>query len=89
MEEPILTAPMPSPDEFYAMWERLLQGDSADVLNETKIATIRGRGGAGSRWVSSCKPAKMRRTIQAMALPQNIVCNADEGDPAAFSDRYA
>jgi NADH-quinone oxidoreductase subunit F len=83
MAEPILTAPMPSLEEFYALWEQVLKGDSADVLNELKIATVRGRGGAGFpmgfKWESA------RNTP---GDHKYIVCNADEGDPAAYSDRY-
>jgi NADH-quinone oxidoreductase subunit F len=83
MAEPILTAPMPSLEAFYALWEQVLKGDSADVLNELKIATVRGRGGAG--FPMGLKWESARNTPGAHKY---IVCNADEGDPAAYSDRY-
>lgn len=89
MARPILTAPMPPLEEFYAVWERVLKSDSVDILNEIKTATIRGRGGAGFPMgfkLQACRDA------QDMSLNPGsrkyIVCNADEGDPAAFSDRY-
>ena len=89
MADPILTAPMPSLSEFYGLWERVLQGDSIDVLNEIKVATIRGRGGAGFPMgfkLQACRDAEDRT---GNGTPRKyIVCNADEGDPAAFSDRY-
>ncbi|MFZ1689102.1 MAG: NADH-ubiquinone oxidoreductase-F iron-sulfur binding region domain-containing protein [Flavobacteriales bacterium] len=89
MEHPILTAPMPPLPEFYALWERVLNGDSADVLNEIKTATIRGRGGAGFPMgfkLQACKDAM--DTGGNGTSRKYIVCNADEGDPGAFSDRY-
>lgn len=89
MEQPILTAPMPPLDEFYALWERVLEGDSADVLNEIKIATIRGRGGAGFPMGFKLQACRDAEDTTGNGTPRKyIVCNADEGDPAAFSDRY-
>ena len=83
MAEPILTAPMPALEEFYALWERVLKCDPKDILAEVKTATIRGRGGAGFpmglKWESCANTPGDQKYI---------VCNADEGDPAAYSDRY-
>lgn len=83
MAHPILTAPMPPLGDFYTLWERVLKSDPADILHEIKTATIRGRGGAGFpmglKW-ESCRSTAGEQKY--------IVCNADEGDPAAFSDRY-
>ena len=89
MEKPILTAPMPLLEEFYALWEHVLKGESADVLNEIKLATIRGRGGAGFPMgfkLQACKDAS--DTSGNGTSRKYIVCNADEGDPGAFSDRW-
>jgi NADH-quinone oxidoreductase subunit F len=89
MADPILTAPMPPMAEFYAVWEQVLKSDSADVLNEIKIATIRGRGGAGFPMgfkLQACRDAE--DTTGNGTSRKYIVCNADEGDPAAYSDRY-
>lgn len=53
------------------------------VLDEIKKANVRGRGGAGFpmgfKW-ESCKNTASDQKF--------IVCNADEGDPGAYSDRY-
>jgi len=53
------------------------------VLDEIKKANVRGRGGAGFpmgfKW-ESCKNTESDQKF--------IVCNADEGDPGAYSDRY-
>ncbi|MCB0769766.1 MAG: hypothetical protein KDC00_05105 [Flavobacteriales bacterium] len=89
MEYPILTAPMPSLGDFYALWERVLKADPADILNEIKIATIRGRGGAGFPMGFKLQACRDAEDVTGNGTPRKyIVCNADEGDPAAFSDRY-
>ncbi len=53
------------------------------VLDEIKKANVRGRGGAGFpmgfKW-DSCKNTASNQKF--------IICNADEGDPGAYSDRY-
>ncbi|QQR87885.1 MAG: NAD(P)H-dependent oxidoreductase subunit E [Flavobacteriales bacterium] len=89
MAQPILTAPMPSLPEFYALWEQVLKGSSDDVLNEIKTATIRGRGGAGFPMGFKLQACKDAQDTSGNGTPRKyIVCNADEGDPGAFSDRY-
>ena len=89
MAQPILTAPMPPLQEFYALWEQVLKGDSADVMNEIKTATIRGRGGAGFPMGFKLQACKDAKDTSGNGTPRKyIVCNADEGDPGAFSDRY-
>ncbi len=89
MAAPILTAPMPPLPEFYAIWEQALKGDPRDVLNEIKLATIRGRGGAGFPMGFKLEACRNAEDTTGNGTPRKyIVCNADEGDPAAFSDRY-
>lgn len=89
MTAPILTAPMPPLPEFYALWEQVLKSDAADVLNEIKTATIRGRGGAGFPMGFKLEACRNAEDTTGNGTPRKyIVCNADEGDPAAFSDRY-
>ncbi|MBV6403921.1 MAG: formate dehydrogenase [Flavobacteriales bacterium] len=89
MEHPILTAPMPPLPAFYALWERVLKSDPADVLQEIKVATIRGRGGAGFPMGLKLEACRNAEDVTGNGTPRKyIVCNADEGDPAAFSDRY-
>ncbi|MBP8824439.1 MAG: NAD(P)H-dependent oxidoreductase subunit E [Flavobacteriales bacterium] len=89
MAQPVLTAPMPPLPAFYALWERVLKSDSADVLNEIKLAGIRGRGGAGFPMGFKLEACRNAEDLTGNGTPRKyIVCNADEGDPAAFSDRY-
>jgi NADH:ubiquinone oxidoreductase subunit F (NADH-binding)/NADH:ubiquinone oxidoreductase subunit E len=89
MAQPILTAPMPTLEEFYALWERVLKSDPVDILNEIKIATIRGRGGAGFPMGFKLQACRDAQDVSLNpGTRKYIVCNADEGDPAAFSDCY-
>jgi NADH-quinone oxidoreductase subunit F len=89
MAQPILTAPMPELDAFYALWEQVLKSDPVDALNEIKTATIRGRGGAGFPMGFKLQACRDAEDVTGNGTPRKyIVCNADEGDPAAFSDRY-
>lgn len=57
--------------------------DKAQLLKELEISGLRGRGGAGFPThikLAACKD---------MPNPTKfIVCNADEGDPGAYSDRF-
>lgn len=60
----------------------LKEMSQADVIEEVKIAGLRGRGGAGfPTWF------KWNAAYQEKATPKYMVCNADEGDPGAFMDR--
>ncbi|MBB6217682.1 NADH-quinone oxidoreductase subunit F, partial [Anaerosolibacter carboniphilus] len=55
---------------------------SEEVIEEIKIANLRGRGGAGfPTWF------KWNAARQSLDTPKYMVCNADEGDPGAFMDR--
>lgn len=53
-----------------------------DVIEEVKIANLRGRGGAGF-------PTGMKWEFcrKAQGAKHYVVCNADEGEPGTFKDR--
>jgi NADH-quinone oxidoreductase subunit F len=53
------------------------------VLEEIKTSNVRGRGGAG--FPMGLKLGFCRETENDTKF---IICNADEGDPGAYSDRY-
>lgn len=53
-----------------------------DVIEEIKIAGLRGRGGAGFPTWFKWNAAKANK-----GKNKYMVCNADEGDPGAFMDR--
>ncbi len=78
---PILTGKIESTDEFYALADEFK--DNQQVIQEIKTSNLRGRGGAGFPfWF------KLDAVIKEENEQKYIVCNADEGDPGAFSDMY-
>jgi NADH-quinone oxidoreductase subunit F len=79
----ILTAPFTNIREYYVPFVEALKKDSADVLEEIKISDVRGRGGAG--FPMGLKLEFCRNEGNDTKF---IICNADEGDPGAYSDRY-
>ena len=79
----LLTAPFEGIEKHYSVFKEVLKRDSQSVLEEIKLANIRGRGGAGFPMgfkLESCRNTKSDTKF--------IICNADEGDPGAYSDRY-
>lgn len=79
----LLTAPFDGFEKHYSLLRTSLKKSPAELLNEIKKSNIRGRGGAGFpmafKW-EACKHEKSDTKF--------IICNADEGDPGAYSDRY-
>ncbi len=57
--------------------------DEKNVLEEIISSNLRGRGGAGFP-----TGLKWQACAETESDEKYIVCNADEGDPGAFSDRY-
>jgi NADH-quinone oxidoreductase subunit F len=79
----VLTCDFPGIDEFYKTLGTALKMTPDQLLAELKTSGLRGRGGAGfpiGFKLESCKNTK--------GDVKFIVCNADEGDPGAYSDRY-
>ena len=79
----ILTEEFTSIDAYYASFLATLKKDSNSVLDEIKTSNVRGRGGAGFPMGSKlgfCRNMENETKF--------IICNADEGDPGAYSDRY-
>lgn len=79
----VLTAEFEGLDAHYTPFIEALKQDSADVLEEIKLSGIRGRGGAG--FPMGIKWEFCRNNENDTKF---IICNADEGDPGAYSDRY-
>lgn len=84
LQPALLTSPFPGIEAYYAPFRDLIvKGDHEALAIELKESGLRGRGGAGFplhfKWAgakSSPGPVKY------------IVCNADEGDPGAYIDKY-
>lgn len=77
--ERVLSEPVGDPDAFYAA----LPTDPARILAAAAASGLRGRGGAGFPFA-----LKLKACAEAPAGQKYVVCNADEGDPGAFSDRW-
>ncbi len=80
---PVITTPYPEVREYYQILADCLKKSPETLLEELKISGLRGRGGAG--FPISFKLASCR---ESPGTTKFIVCNADEGDPGAYSDRY-
>ena len=70
-------------DHFKDLLQTCFETKKEDLIVSLKDSGLRGRGGAGF-------PTGMKwEFCQAQeASAKYVVCNADEGDPGAFSDRY-
>lgn len=79
----ILTQKFPGLKTYYKILEDVLKKSAAELQEELKISGLKGRGGAG--FPMAIKLETCRNTA---AEQRFIVCNADEGDPGAYSDRY-
>ncbi len=79
----ILTRSFTTISDYYAPFIETLKSDSDSILTEIKTSGLRGRGGAGF---------PMGLKLEFCRNEENetkfIICNADEGDPGAYSDRY-
>jgi len=81
--QPILSEKIQDLNQFYNLLKTSLNKSPEELLNEIKLSGIRGRGGAGFAMgfkLESCK--------NTVSEDKFVVCNADEGDPGAYSDRY-
>ncbi len=78
-----LTLPYEGFEAHYNLLKSALKRDSSEILEEIKKSNVRGRGGAGFPMgfkLESCRNENSDTKF--------IICNADEGDPGAYSDRY-
>jgi NADH-quinone oxidoreductase subunit F len=80
---PILTQKFPGVVSYYEILKTCLSKSVDELQTELKLSGLRGRGGAG--FPMAIKLESCRNTKAAQRF---IVCNADEGDPGAYSDRY-
>ncbi len=84
LPEPILTAEFKGIEDYYAPFKALIAtGDREALGAELKDSGLRGRGGAGFpmhfKWAGAkASPGPVKY----------VVCNADEGDPGAYIDKY-
>jgi len=79
----ILTKAFTNINEYYEPLRQALQKGPEWALEEIKTSNLRGRGGAGfpiGLKLEFCRKEESNTKF--------IICNADEGDPGAYSDRY-
>lgn len=81
-DRPALLTPEGDINAYYALAGDYMT-DAGSALKELELAGLRGRGGAGFPF-----HVKVRSSRDAEAGKKYIVCNADEGDPGAFSDKW-
>lgn len=80
---PVLTEAFSGINEYYKILAAALEQTPDALLAELNESGLRGRGGAGfpiAFKLDSCRNTPGKQKF--------IVCNADEGDPGAYSDRY-
>ena len=80
---PVLTAPSPDINNLQSLLQAIAQQTPEEALSQLEASGVRGRGGAGFPMARKLAFAK-----GAPGDTKFIICNADEGDPGAFSDRY-
>lgn len=80
---PVLMNSYEGLEKHYDVLRSILQKEPEEVLAEIKASGIRGRGGAGFPM-----GLKLEFCRKAEGDTKFIICNADEGDPGAFSDRW-
>jgi len=72
-----------STDQFKEQLNKFLKKDKTEIVKSLLDSNLTGRGGAGfptgMKW-DFCSKAKGDKKY--------VICNADEGDSGAFSDRY-
>jgi NADH-quinone oxidoreductase subunit F len=79
----VLTQQFTGIDEYYELLKASLKKTPEELLAELKTSGLRGRGGAG--FPTAFKFESCKNTSGDIKF---VVCNADEGDPGAYSDRY-
>ena len=82
-DTPVLTGSSLDLDKFGSILQKSMALGRDSSLAEIKASNVRGRGGAGFPMgfkLDACK--------KQVSEEKYIVCNADEGDPGAYSDRY-
>ncbi len=80
---PVITGDHGNVNEFYRIFLDCITKPPETRLAHLKDSGLRGRGGAG--FSMAFKLDSCRKAVSGIKY---IVCNADEGDPGAYSDRY-
>ena len=85
---PILTSNIDDLSEFYELAD-MFSSNNETAIEEIMKSNLRGRGGAGfPYWIKLDTVFKENSSNSHDINQKYIVCNADEGDPGAYSDMY-
>ncbi len=79
----ILTGQALTAQQILHSFLQVTQQGKLKTLIEIKKSQLRGRGGAGFPIAF-----KLESAMNTQSEQKYIICNADEGDPGAYSDRY-
>ena len=63
--------------------QKAIAGNPLAVIDQIKLSGLRGRGGAAFQ-----TGAKIEMVRKASKTERYIICNADEGEPGTFKDRF-
>ncbi len=84
---PILTSKIKNLSKFYELANTFKTAPDK-VIQELKKSNLRGRGGAGFPFWFKLDAVIKEPGDKVKGSQKYIVCNADEGDPGAYSDMY-
>jgi NADH:ubiquinone oxidoreductase subunit F (NADH-binding) len=79
---PVLIPEIDDPAKYYGILHKYTD-DISVALKEIELSALRGRGGAGFPL-----HIKLRISADTFSDKKFVICNADEGDPGAFSDKW-
>ncbi|MEN8138676.1 MAG: NADH-ubiquinone oxidoreductase-F iron-sulfur binding region domain-containing protein [Bacteroidota bacterium] len=79
---PVLSSEIGNVGDYYEPITKWI-GKKDEVIKQLQTSNLRGRGGAGFPFFFKLDSASKTEEGQ-----KYIVCNADEGDPGAYSDMY-
>jgi len=83
LSDPILIRPDGEFSSYNTLFEESLTKSPTELLETIGASGLRGRGGAGYPLTH-----KLKASMQIASAQKFVVCNADEGDPGSYSDRY-
>ena len=82
VEKPVFTKEITDLHSYYEILNDF-KGDISRALREIEHSALRGRGGAGFPL-----HIKLRTSANTNSDRKYVICNADEGDPGAYSDKW-
>ncbi|MDH3710052.1 MAG: hypothetical protein OER04_09205, partial [Cyclobacteriaceae bacterium] len=83
LEAPILLSSTNRIDSYQSLLEQVMKQSLQEIIEKILLSGLQGRGGAAFPMGQ-----KLKACQAATSNTKFVVCNADEGDPGSFSDRY-